>query len=143
MTSVTIKAKGHENVIAEHPTTIEITKEDYLTDAGTCIIAINADTACLDLTDDMKEAIRTGKKFVVTLKVGDIIDKVHGQGHPDLKLENDHDIIFRKSSFNEDRRTLLINCDKSARDLKRELIEKLKDPNSELEITIEPVSKSK
>jgi hypothetical protein len=38
-----INAVGHPNVLATHEKTIEITKEDFLTPTGDCIIGINAD----------------------------------------------------------------------------------------------------
>lgn len=138
-----IRANGHKNVLATHPTTIEITKDDYLSLAGSCIVAINADKAFADFPPEFINELRTDKKFNVTLKAGDLTEKFSGYGHPDLKLEHVHDIVFRKSDFNEDTRTMLINCTKSAKDLSKKFIEKIKNPEQEIVITIELAAESK
>ncbi|HIP75502.1 MAG TPA: DUF371 domain-containing protein, partial [Thermococcus paralvinellae] len=38
-----IHCYGHENIKATHKSTLEITKEDFLTPRGDCIICIKAD----------------------------------------------------------------------------------------------------
>jgi hypothetical protein len=38
-----LTALGHKNVLATHKTTLEFTKDDYLTKKGDCILAINLD----------------------------------------------------------------------------------------------------
>ncbi|MEM7819116.1 MAG: DUF371 domain-containing protein, partial [Candidatus Aenigmatarchaeota archaeon] len=53
-----------------------------------------------------------------------------------LKLSHAEDIVVRKSDF-IDNRTLAILANKAACDLKRELVEKLKNPETEIKITIE------
>ena len=45
-----LTAYGHPNVTATHRTTFEITKEDELSLAGSCIIAVGADKGALDLS---------------------------------------------------------------------------------------------
>ncbi|MCK5388859.1 MAG: DUF371 domain-containing protein, partial [Candidatus Thorarchaeota archaeon] len=45
---VRFKAYGHENVIGEHKTTVEITTEDYLTKQGTCIVGMEANQKLSD-----------------------------------------------------------------------------------------------
>jgi hypothetical protein len=42
---------GHPNVLGLHKRTIEITKDDYLTERGDCIIGINSNKSCNDLDD--------------------------------------------------------------------------------------------
>jgi|TARA_Y100000310_G_scaffold345596_1_gene467039 hypothetical protein len=131
-----ITAHGHANVLSTHSTTIEITKETELTSAGDCIIAIGASASCADLNIELRKAIQEGKKIKVTLKVGETEDVVTGFGNPELTLKHTHDIVIRKSDF-KCSRTLMINSDKAACDLKPELIEKLKKPTSKLNFTIE------
>jgi len=38
-----IRARGHENVQSTHASTFEVTSDDWLTPAGDCILAIEAD----------------------------------------------------------------------------------------------------
>jgi hypothetical protein len=52
-----IKFKGHPNVLATHPRTIEITKDNYLTKEGNCIIGINANKACNDINEQLRRLI--------------------------------------------------------------------------------------
>ena len=131
-----ITAQGHENVLAIHPTTIELTKESDLTLAGDCIIAVGASASCADLNIDIRNAIQSGKRIKVSLKAGEVEDVVYGVGSPELTLKHTQDIVIRKSEFMCSR-TLMINADKAACDLKPELIEKLKKPTTKLNFTIE------
>jgi len=131
-----ITAHGHEKVRGTHPTTIEITKDTELSEAGNCIIGVSASHACVDLDPEIKEAIKAGKKIRVVLKVGEVEDVVTGYGSPELSLSHTSDIVIRKSDF-KCSRTLMINADKAACDLKRDLIEKLKKPSSKLNFTID------
>lgn len=130
-----IIAFGHENVLCSHNTTIEITKDDYLTLKGNCILAINASKACRDINPHLKKEIKRGKKIRVILCLeGNLYDEFFGYGHKDLALTHKTDIVFRKSNF-KCKRTILINCTKSSADLNNNLIEKMKDPNTELTIS--------
>ena len=95
----TITATGHENVLAEHGTTIEITKHPDLTVMGDCIIGVKASHGCADLNPELKDLIQSGKKIQVTLKVGEIEDVVIGEGHALLTLTHPDDIVIRKSDF--------------------------------------------
>ena len=130
-----IYAYGHENVLGTHDTTIEFTKNTDLTPKGDCIVAINATKACSDLKPDLKEKIKSGGKFVITLQVDHLSDTFQGYGSEKLKLSDEEDMVFRKSTFICDR-TVLINCTKAARDINRDLIERLTTPGKKLLITI-------
>lgn len=131
-----IQAWGHNNILCTHKTTIELTKETNLTRRGDCVLAVGASKGCLDLTPDLKNKIKTGKKFKVKLEVDDIQDFFYGFGNKELKLLDKNDIVFRKSSFISDR-TVLINCSKSSKELDRELIDKLKNPRKKLDLIFE------
>jgi len=120
-----IFAFGHENILCSHKTTIELTKHNYLTKRGNCVLGINASKGCIDLNEDLKQLIKDKKKIKVTIMVGELSDSFYGFGDNELKLLDENDIVFRKSSFICDR-TILINCTKSSNDLNRDLIEKLK-----------------
>ena len=131
-----IYAYGHKNVLGTHDTTIEITKNTNLTPKGDCIVGINATKACCDLKPDLKEKIKSGVKFVITLQVDHLSDTFEGYGSDKLRLLDEEDMVFRKSMFICDR-TVLINCTKAARDINRDLIERLTTPRNKLSITIE------
>ena len=130
-----ITASGHENVLSTHPTTIEITTEPELTTQGNCIIGVRASKGCAGLPGELKKKLKSDTKFTITLKVGDIEDKVTGYGSPDLLLTHEHDIVLRKSDY-IDKRTLMIRADKASIDLKQELVKKLKNPTQKLNFTI-------
>ena len=131
-----IHAYAHKNVLGTHDTTIEITKNTNLTPKGDCIVGINATKACSDLKLELKEKIKSGCKFVITLQVDHLSDTFDGHGSEKLRLLDKEDMVFRKSTFVCDR-TVLINCTKAARDINRDLIERLTMPGKKLSITIE------
>lgn len=131
-----ITALGHENVLSTHPTTIEITKDPNLTKNGDCIIGVSASKACADLSEEVKQKIKQGRKFTIILRVGDISERIEGYGSPELTLEHEHDIVIRTSEF-IDKRTIMVKADKASIDLKPELVKKLKNPTIRLNFTIE------
>ncbi len=120
----TITAKGHPLVQCSHTTTIELTKDAYLTKNGTCILGIEASKACYDLNPLLKKKITDGEKITVIIKTGEIIDSFYGFGHRNLTLLNKKDIVFRKSNYLCDR-TILIKCSKSSSELNRNTIKKI------------------
>ncbi|XRO75198.1 DUF371 domain-containing protein [Methanocaldococcus sp. 28A] len=122
---IVIKAKGHKNVSATHKTTLEITKENYLTPTGHCIIGIGADKSMADFSEEFKEKLRNAKKIIVEIEVERIKEVIVGEGHKDLILNHPTDIVIRKSNYICPR-TLMINANKSAKDINKEIVKKLK-----------------
>jgi len=121
------EAKGHENVRSQHKTTFEVTTDNYLTPQGDCIIGVNSNTTLNDIPEEMKEKIRTDKtKITIILKTAHATDTITGEGSSKLTLTHPSDMVIRKSTFTCDR-TLMINADKAAKDLKTELINDLKN----------------
>ncbi|MDK2987241.1 MAG: uncharacterized protein PWQ47_379 [Methanothermococcus sp.] len=96
---ITIYAKGHPNVQSTHKTTLEITKEDYLTPTGDCIIGICADKSMIDFSEEFKNELRKSDKIIVEIIVGDLKETIIGKGHKDLILNHPTDIVIRKSNF--------------------------------------------
>ena len=126
MISEEILFKGHANIQSLHSRTIEITKEKELTLRGDCIIGVNANKSCKDLSDKIKEKIKKNHSFIeIELIVEPFNFIIKGSGHNDLLLTNKKDIVLRKSKFICDR-TLSINCDYSSLQIPREIIELLK-----------------
>jgi hypothetical protein len=121
-----IRAKGHPNVKASHRTTLEITRDNYLTPRGDCIIGIDADKGLGDLNESVKALIRGGGYVYLVLRVEDLVDIVTGRGSPDLELSDPNRLIVRKSEYISPS-TLMIKSDKSAMDINREIARKLKE----------------
>jgi len=131
-----IIAYGHPNITAMHKTTFEITKASEIKKDADCIIGVKANKACKDLRQEFKNALKDGRKIKITIEAEGISDKIIAYGSPALELSHPEDIVIRKSDFIDDR-TLAILADKAACDLKRELVEKLKNPKTEIRITLE------
>lgn len=131
-----IFAHGHKNVQATHPTTLEITKEETLTKRGDCIVAVSADKALTDLSVKFKDYLRKeNAKISLLIEAGEVIDVVNAFGSPKLILAHPTDIVVRKSNYICSR-TLAIQADKAAVDLSRKLVEKLRNPEQKVKITL-------
>jgi len=135
-----IIAHGHPNITATHMTTFEITKSESLGKEADCIIAVKANKACKDLSKDMRDTLKMAKKIEITIEAGGINDKIVAFGSPALKLTHPEEIVIRKRDF-IDNRTLAILANKAAFELKRELVEELKKPETKVKITLEIKSK--
>jgi hypothetical protein len=131
-----INAFGHPNIQAIHPTTLMITKDEQLSRAGDCVVAIAADKAVADLNLDFKEALRKpNNRLVITIKVGEDQTQVHAYGSPKLSLSNSNDIVIRKSDFISDR-TLAIRANKSSSDLDRGFVKSLQSSKQHIIIAL-------
>jgi hypothetical protein len=131
-----IIAYGHPNITATHKTTLEITKASEIKKDADCIIGVKANKACIDLKKGFKDALMEAKKVEIEIETEGIKDKIVAFGSPALKLTSQEDIVIRKSDF-IDGRTLAILADKAACDLKKELAEKLKNPETKIKVTLE------
>jgi hypothetical protein len=131
-----IFAFGHENIQATHHATLEFTRDSHVSKNGDCIIAISADKSPSDLSVEFKETLRKpGAKLTITVEAGGVADQVHAFGSPRLTLSHLTEAVVRKSEFVSDR-TLAVCADKAAKDLSRELAEKLKNPRQKVKITL-------
>jgi hypothetical protein len=130
-----ILCHGHENIKATHKSTLEITKEEYLSSEGDCIIGVRADKGMCDFRSEFKNALRKpNSKLTVLVEVGDVAEKIEAYGCGRSSLSHSTDIVVRKSDHVSSR-TLGIHSDKAACDLSRELVEKLKNPRQIAKIT--------
>jgi hypothetical protein len=134
--TVVFSACGHENVIATHKTTFEVTKEETLSKRGDCIVAVEATKAASDLPTEFKEAARKeGAQITVTIQADELKETVKAKGSPQLRFTHPTDLVVRKSGY-VCGRTLAIGANKAAIDFSRELVEKLKDPNQTTKVTL-------
>ena len=133
---VTFSAHGHENVVSTHKTTFEVTKEVTLTKQGDCIVAVKSTKAASDLPIEFKEAARKeGARITVTVEANELKETIRAEGSSKLQFTHQTDLVVRKSDY-VCGRTLAIRADKAASDFSRELVEKLKDPNQEVKVTL-------
>jgi hypothetical protein len=131
-----IFARGHENVQSTNRTTFEITKDEHLTRRGDCIIAVGATKGAADLNPEFKEAARTEHaRILITIETDGDIEVVDAWGNPQLSFMHPTDLVVRKSDYICSR-TLAIYADKVAEDLSRRLVEKMRNPNQKVKITL-------
>ncbi|MCL6579435.1 MAG: DUF371 domain-containing protein [Candidatus Bathyarchaeota archaeon] len=132
----TIFAYGHRNIQATHKTTFEVTKEKEVSRKGDCIIAVSANKALADLASEFKKKLqRDNAKLTILIEAGDVVDAITASGNSKLILTHPTDMVVRKSGYICNR-TLAIRADKAACDLSRKLVERLRNPEQKVRITL-------
>jgi hypothetical protein len=138
--TVVFFACGHENILATHETTFETTKETALMKTGDCIVAVKATKAAADLPPEFKQAVRReNARITITIEADALKEVVKAKGSPLLALTHPTDLVVRKSGYLCNR-TLAIGADKAASDFSRKLVDKLKDANQEIIVTLAAVT---
>jgi uncharacterized protein len=121
---------GHRNIQSFHTRTIEITKDPTLSLRGDCIIGVNANKSCWDISDKLKHSLKDDNSFIIIdVTVGNMSFIINGLGNSRLLLLSRHDVVIRKSNFVCER-TIAIRCDKASSDIPREMIMSLQDPET-------------
>jgi hypothetical protein len=127
---------GHKNIQATHKTTLEFTKDKHLSKKGDCIVTVAADKALTNLSAEFKEKLRKPHaKLTIIIEADGIIEQVNAQGSLQLILAHPTDMVVRKSAY-VCNRTLAVHADKAAQDLSKALVEKLKNPQQKVKITL-------
>ncbi|WP_121821836.1 DUF371 domain-containing protein [Halostella salina] len=122
-----VRARGHENVTAEHGSTFEVTTDDYLTPAGDCILAVEADRAPADFDPEFVAACRDADATITaTFEADGHVETVRGRGDPDLELTSERSMVGRTSDY-VDERTFLLGADFAAAEFDRDLVAALAD----------------
>jgi hypothetical protein len=122
-----VRARGHENVTAEHASTFEVTTDDYLTPAGDCILAVEADRSPADFDPEFVEACRDAEAAITaTFEANGHSETVRGRGDPDLELTSERSMVGRTSDY-VDERTFLLGAEFAAADFDRDLVDALAD----------------
>ncbi|WP_455449577.1 DUF371 domain-containing protein [Natrinema thermotolerans] len=130
-----IHARGHENVTAEHASTFEVTTDDYLTPAGDCILAIEADRAPADFDPEFVTACQDSNATItVTLEADGHTESVTGRGDPALEFTNERSAVGRTSDYVDDR-TIVNSAEFAAEGFDRDLVAALAD-GAEATVTI-------
>jgi hypothetical protein len=117
-----VRAVGHDHVSAAHESTFEFTSDDYLTPAGDCILAIDADRVPAAFDPEFVAACQShDARIAATVEAGGHTQRVVGRGHPDLSFESDRSLVGRTSDY-VDERTVMVDADAAAADLDRDLV---------------------
>ena len=127
-------AFGHHNILGTHKTTLEFTKDTKLSLKGDCIIGVKADFDLCKLEDFIKKA--NNKKITIIIETPNkkIKEKINVKLNP--SFSHDRELVIRKTDFLSER-TLAIKADKAAFELKRELINYLKEKKNKISVIIE------
>jgi len=134
-----VRAHGHENVTAEHVSTLEFTSDDFLTPAGDCILAVEADRVPADFDEAFVDACQAhGATITATIETAGHAHEVTGRGHPDFSFENERSHVIRTSDYVDDR-TVLVGATGAAADVDRELVDALADgADATLTLEVDP-----
>ena len=139
-----VHARGHEHVSAAHTSTFEVTSDDWLTPAGDCILAVDADRVPADFDDAFVDACRDPAATIratLTATTEDgttVTDTVTGRGHPELSFENERSHVGRTSEYVDDR-TVLVGADAAAAGLDRSVVDALAaGADLRFELVVEP-----
>jgi hypothetical protein len=126
-------AFGNPKITATDNLSIKITKSEEVDEST---IGVKADKACLDFSEEFRNALKSNKIINITLEVEGISDSITAYCSPVLEASSINEITVRKDD-SVDSSTIGIMSDKSASDLKRELIEKLKNPKTKIRVILE------
>jgi hypothetical protein len=130
-----IRCRGHPLVLGTHPTTFEVTCEDYLSKNGNCIVGIAAEKGCAGLSPAFKYVLTHNDAVLITLLECDGVSvTIRSQGSSQLLLDNLTDMVWRKSTFICGR-TIGIMSDRVALTLPRDLMIRLARGN-EMVVTL-------
>jgi hypothetical protein len=131
-----IIAYGHQDIRATDNTGFAIVKatspEKYLK----AIVAVKANKSCRDFDRKFKNSLKTAKRVEITIQAGGYEDTIVAFGSPALTLTSSEEIAIRKDD-RIDRKTVAILANKSAAELNQDLVEKLRDPKTEIKIILE------
>ncbi len=131
-----IRATGHHNVSADHTSTFEVTTDDFLTPAGDCILAIEADCAPSSFDEAFIQACQDhDANITATIEVDGRNQSLTGCGHPDLTFASDRSAVARTSEYIDDR-TVMVSADHAASGFDDDVVSALAD-GAELTLTLD------
>jgi hypothetical protein len=125
-------ALGHENVLSFQENTLEFTKDEGLSKKGDCIIGVKADFCLPDIKEFLSQ-IGRDSSIVIRIRAGGLEEEISAA--PNFDFSSEDEMVIRKSDFVSER-TLGIFADKSAAELSRAFVEKLKSPSCEITVEI-------
>ncbi len=120
-----VRATGHENVTAEHASTLEFTSDDWLTPAGDCILGVEAVPVPAAFADGFVEACQsTDATITATIRAAGSRQRIKGRGDPELTFEDDRSMVVRTSEYVDDR-TVMVGADTAAAGIDRDIVDAL------------------
>jgi len=100
-----VRAEGHENVTAEHVSTLEFTSDDFLTPAGDCILAVEADRVPADFDPEFVDACQAhGATITATIEAGEQLTEDNvallssGMKEPGLEPKHYEEVVGRTAA---------------------------------------------
>jgi len=114
------------------------TRDPEVGPQGDCIIGVCAERAASDLPAELKRILRSGSPLVIRISADDITEEVLARGDHRLSLDHPTDLVVRKSDF-VCGRTVAVGANKAAADLPKEMITRLKNPNTVLKLLIKRI----
>ena len=120
---------GHQNVLATHYNTLEVTMDEDISKRADCIIGVKANKGCLQLNQKLRSHIHRSEWLRFNLIVRDFNFEFVGKGESTLDLSDPREIVFRKSNY-VSARTAALNCNVAACDIPRHIIKLLQRPDS-------------
>jgi len=131
-----VVARGHASIQATDDKCFIITKSNSPEKYPEAIIAVSANKACADFSRKFRSSLKSSRKLEIVIEAGGIEEKITAYCSPALKLTSTYGAGIRKDD-EIDGKTIGILANKSASELSQDLLEKLRNPETEVRITFE------
>lgn len=135
--------RGHLNIRATHPSTIEFTKEEWLSLKGDCIVGVEASFTDEEIKCFIKEAFEAAgsvHRKLVKISIELFLDpstepkeRITAVLNPGFRHAKE--MVIRTSDFHSER-TFGMRASKAAAHLDRSLVEELKNPAAKMRVVI-------
>ena len=129
MDRILFYAWGDQGIRATHKTTLEFTKDDFVTPSGDCIVGIAADFD----SEELRRFVKKHRRVRITLRTGALKEVINAVSNPDFS--DDRELVVRMGEHKSPR-TFAVRADKSAKYLNREFVRALQS-GSPLEVDVE------
>lgn len=129
MSSTQGTALGHRSIAATHRKTLEILREAEIGPSATCVVAVAAEI-------DERRIAKLRGEVELRIAVGGRKDAVRGRLNPAFR-PGDLLVVRRADAITRD--ALLIDADRGASDLDRDLVAALADPHANVELEFREV----
>lgn len=127
---IAFTARGHPNITATHRNTFEFTKDSEVTEAGDCIVGVEANFDSVVL----KEFVSEVDRGVVVITVDEFSERIEFEVNHNFC--DDNEMVFRRGEFASER-TIGLRADRVCMDFGDSFRERLKDPDANILVEIE------
>jgi hypothetical protein len=132
MDSVSGSAAGHPNVRATHRKTLELARDEDITERATCVVGVGARL-------DEEALARLHGPVRLTLAVGGLAEAVHGRLNPAFQ-PGDPLVVRRAPAVTRD--AVMVGADRAACDLPRSFVAELARPSARIAVRIEELAEA-